>query len=94
MDTQVRNVGRELQVPKQLDELQAALEELDKSISSLCERLCKVSQPRASQLKDVASTPSQGVSMLCEIAANLAEKSNMVGRLRDTIQSLGNCLEV
>lgn len=83
--------GRELQVPKQLDELQIALEALEKQISSLFARLQKVTLQAGPQVENAnAKNPTQ----LCEYAENLAEKSRMVRRLRDDIASLESRLEL
>lgn len=83
--------SRELQIPKQLDELQITLESLEKQINSLFARLQKVTLPSGPQIDSTnMKTPAQ----LCEYAENLAEKSRMVRRLRDDILSLENRLEL
>lgn len=81
---------RELQVPKQLDELQKALECLGKSIDELRARLSKAAMPEAPQEDSKGALQSN----LCEYAENLSTKVNMVHHFRNIIVSLQERLEV
>ncbi len=87
MDT---NASRELLIPRQMDDLQVALESLEKDIESLSARLGKVSSPVPKQETQATPVPS----FPCDYAEALAGKVRMVRRLREVVASPENHLEL
>ena len=82
--------SRELQIPKQLDEIQNSIESLGKAIESLSMRLNKIALPEGPQLEG----GNNKVPVLCEYADNLANKAAQLCRLRDLVVSLESRLEL
>jgi len=81
---------RELQIPKQLDELQNVIESLGKAVESLSIRLNKVALQEGPQLEGGGDK----VPILCEYANNLANKVGQIQRLLDVVVSLESRLEL
>lgn len=84
------NAVRELQIPKQLDELQYTIETLAKALDSLLMRLSKITTPEMVNPSD-SKIP---VPVLCEYADNIANKTAQLRRLRDMVMSLDSRLEL
>lgn len=82
--------SRELMIPQQMDDLQRNLETLGKAIESLSMRLNKVSTPAGPQVESNAKNPVHP----CDFAEALAEKSRLVRRLREIVESTESRLEL
>ena len=82
--------SRELQIPKQLDEIQNSIESLGKAIESLSMRLYKIALPEGPQPED----GNNKAPVLCEYAEYLANKAAQLRRLRDLVVSLESRLEL
>jgi len=82
--------SRELMIPKQMDELQIALESLGKSIESLSMRLNRVSTQAGPQVESNSKAPIYP----CDFAESLAEKSRLARRLRELVESMESRLEL
>jgi hypothetical protein len=87
---ETESATRELLIPRQIEELQASLERLEKAIVSLSSRLAKVSSPTPkSEQKDVPVP-----AFPCDYAEVLASQSRFACRLCDIVTSLENSLEL
>lgn len=80
---------RELQVPKQLDELQTALGRLESLLGAFTERLHPVLSQAPSMVPDNAKDRN-----VCEIAEKLAQRCQDVYRLNLLVTSLLDSLEI
>lgn len=87
----MNEASRDLQIPRQLGEMQATIESLAKSIESLSMRLSKVCSPESPQ---VDGNMKGGVTVMCEYVEVLENKTTQLKRLRDIIVSIESRLEL
>jgi hypothetical protein len=90
-----QQVGRDLQIPLQLDILQKEIKNLGAAIEKLTMRLSKVTTPAGpvgvtETPKPVSITPKP----LCEYADNLYKKSAQISALAMTVSALESRLEL